>query len=251
MITCRNGGPYSSFSISSLIYISHCRGLFINLVQFYSIKFLLFQLAAIYRNIYNDDGRYSCHIRDRYKKVIALSTLRQLGIIIIVLGAQIHILSFFHLLAHTYFKAILFMCAGIIIHNIKDYQDIRNMGRGGLNIPVTMRVIAVANLRLCGFPFLRGFYSKDIILEFIIFKNLRIFYFVVILLSTFLTLTYSLRLSFFLIVNPIKNENFLLVSDNDIFILAGIFILFPFAVWGGINLSWAIFRYTPVIFMPP
>ena len=169
---------------------------------------------------------------------------------IIVLGAQIPILYFFHLLAHAYFKAILFICAGIIIHNIKDYQDIRNMGRGGLNIPITIRVISVANLRLCGFPFLRGFYSKDIILEFIILKNLSIFYFIVILLSTFLTLTYSLRLSFFLMVNPIKNENFLLVSDRDIFILAGIFILFPFAVWGGINLSWSVFRYVPVICIP-
>merc|ERR1712213_67955 len=95
------------------------------------------------------------------KKVIALSTLSQLGVIIIILGGIEPVLSFFHLLRHAYFKAILFICAGIIIHNMKDYQDIRKI-RIILNvIPVTFRVIIVANLSLCGLP-LRGFYSKDI-----------------------------------------------------------------------------------------
>jgi len=62
------------------------------------------------------------------KKIIALSTLSQLGIIILILGIGNPILSFFHLLSHAFFKAILFICAGIIIHNIKDYQDIRKIG---------------------------------------------------------------------------------------------------------------------------
>merc|ERR1712083_648993 len=97
------------------------------------------------------------------KKVIALSTLRQLGVIIIILGAIEPILSFFHLLRHAYFKAILFICAGIIIHNIKDYQDIRKIRIICNIIPITFRVATVANLRLCGLPFLRGFYSKDAI----------------------------------------------------------------------------------------
>merc|ERR1712116_53121 len=61
------------------------------------------------------------------KKIIALSTLRQLGVIIMILGAIEPLLSFFHLLSHAYFKAILFMCAGMVIHNIKDYQDIRKI----------------------------------------------------------------------------------------------------------------------------
>jgi len=64
------------------------------------------------------------------KKIIALSTLSQLGVIIIVLGAGSPILSYFHLLSHAFFKAILFICAGLVIHNIKDYQDIRKMGLG-------------------------------------------------------------------------------------------------------------------------
>merc|ERR1712095_96799 len=99
------------------------------------------------------------------KKIIALSTLRQLGIIILTLGIGNPILSYFHLLSHAFFKAILFICAGIVIHNIKDYQDIRKIRIILSNIPITIRVIIVANLSLCGLPFLRGFYSKDIILE--------------------------------------------------------------------------------------
>merc|ERR1719304_123013 len=71
------------------------------------------------------------------KKIIALSTLRQLGVIIIILGAIEPLLSFFHLLSHAYFKAILFMCAGMVIHNIKDYQDIRKIRIISRIIPLT------------------------------------------------------------------------------------------------------------------
>jgi len=102
------------------------------------------------------------------KKVIALSTLSQLGVIIIIIGANIPLLSFFHLISHAFFKAMLFICAGIIIHNMNEYQDIRKMGTGRTNLRLTGRVIIIANLRLSGVPFLRGFYSKDLILEIII-----------------------------------------------------------------------------------
>jgi len=102
------------------------------------------------------------------KKVIALSTLSQLGVIIIIIGANIPLLSFFHLISHAFFKAMLFICAGIVIHNMNEYQDIRKMGTGGTNLRLTGRVIIIANLRLSGVPFLRGFYSKDLILEIII-----------------------------------------------------------------------------------
>merc|ERR1711893_125924 len=87
------------------------------------------------------------------KKIIALSTLRQLGIIILILGIGNPILSFFHLLSHAFFKAILFICAGIIIHNIKDYQDIRKIGNSLIALPLISSVIIIANLRLCGLPF--------------------------------------------------------------------------------------------------
>ena len=171
-----------------------------------------------------------------HNKVIALSTLSQLGVIIIILGGQKPLLAYFHLLSHAYFKAILFMCAGIIIHNIKDYQDIRTIGRNYTNIPITIRIFNIANISLCGLPFLSGFYSKDIILEIIIIKQINIFFFIIILIGTFFTVYYSCRLTLYLRSRRVKSENFYMTSDNDKFILLGIIFLLPFAIAGGINL---------------
>ena len=184
------------------------------------------------------------------KKVIALSTLSQLGVIMITLGELEPILSFFHLLRHAYFKAILFICAGIIIHNIKDYQDIRKI-RIILNIlPITFRVIIVANLRLCGLPFLRGFYSKDIILEVIIISTISLIIFVIILVATFFTVAYSCRMSF-LLASLYTAKNCTYISDdNDYLMINGIIFLFPFSIVGGINIIWLIFSFPPTIFLP-
>ena len=110
------------------------------------------------------------------KKVIALSTLRQLGVIIIILGIGNPILSFFHLISHAFFKAILFMCAGIIIHNIKDYQDIRKIGYRFFNMHFSISIIIIANISLCGLPFISGFYSKDFIIEIILIKGKNLFF---------------------------------------------------------------------------
>lgn len=99
------------------------------------------------------------------KKIIALSTLRQLGVIIMSLSLGIIYLSLFHLFTHAMFKALLFLCAGIIIHNRINVQDLRGMGLFFSQAPLTVTCINIANLALCGAPFLRGFYSKDLILE--------------------------------------------------------------------------------------
>jgi len=184
------------------------------------------------------------------KKVIALSTLSQLGVIIIILGGIEPVLSFFHLLRHAYFKAILFICAGIIIHNMKDYQDIRKI-RIILNvIPVTFRVIIVANLSLCGLPFLRGFYSKDIILEVIIISTIRLVIFIMIIVATFFTVAYSCRMSFLLAISYTAKDSIYISDDNDYLIIAGMLFLFPFSIIGGINIIWLIFSFPPVIFLP-
>jgi len=184
------------------------------------------------------------------KKVIALSTLSQLGVIIIIIGAQKPLLAYFHLLSHAYFKAILFICAGIIIHNIKDYQDIRCIGTLNISIPLICRIINTANISLCGLPFIRGFYSKDIILEIILLDGYNIFLFIIILLATILTVSYSCRLSFHLSSNRIKLENIRLISEIEIFIVRGIFFLLPFAIFGGINLNWILISRRSFIFLP-
>ena len=185
------------------------------------------------------------------KKVIALSTLRQLGIMIIIIGAGAPMLAYFHLLSHAFFKAILFICAGIIIHNIKDYQDIRKMGLSKGFIPIVTSVIMVANIRLCGLPFLRGFYSKDLILEMIIIKGINFLIISIILVGTFLTVAYSCRIRFLVGLNLNKSERCYLINDKDIYILLGIVLLFPASVVGGIKLSWNIFSFSNVIYLPP
>jgi NADH-ubiquinone oxidoreductase chain 5 len=131
------------------------------------------------------------------KKIIALSTLRQLGLMIRILGVGFSYLAFFHLLTHALFKAILFICAGMLIHNIKNFQDIRYIGSLVGQMPLTITNFNVANLALCGFPFLAGFYSKDIILEIVSFSYVNMLIYFLFFFSTGLTVCYSLRLMYY------------------------------------------------------
>ena len=184
------------------------------------------------------------------KKVIALSTLRQLGIIIIILGIGNPVLSFFHLISHAFFKAILFICAGLIIHRIKDYQDIRKIGFNYLNINLSVSVIIIANIRLCGLPFLSGFYSKDLIIEIVIIKGKNIFLFFMLILGTSLTVIYSCRLNFLISLNFIKTESLYNIRENANLIILGIFFLAPISVTGGLIISWNIISINKIIFLP-
>jgi NADH-ubiquinone oxidoreductase chain 5 len=99
------------------------------------------------------------------KKIIALSILRQLSLMIITISTGLSSATFFHLLTHALFKALLFMCAGGIIHSTGDYQDIRFIGCLSVYIHFTSLSLMVSNFALCGMLFLAGFYSKDFILE--------------------------------------------------------------------------------------
>ena len=184
------------------------------------------------------------------KKVIALSTLRQLGIIIIILGISNPVLSFFHLISHAFFKAILFICAGLTIHRIKDYQDIRKMGFNYININLSVSIIIIANIRLCGLPFLRGFYSKDIIIEIVIIKGKRFFLFFLLIIGTRLTVIYSCRLNFLISLNFIKIESFYNIRENSNLIIVGIMFLLPLSIIGGLIISWNIIRVNKIIFLP-
>ena len=100
------------------------------------------------------------------KKIIALSTLSQLGLIIYSLSLGMVKIALFHLLIHALFKALLFIRAGCIIHGYNGWQDIRIMGRILISLPIIRARFVISNLALRGMPFLAGFYSKDLILEF-------------------------------------------------------------------------------------
>lgn len=129
------------------------------------------------------------------KKVIALSTLSQLGVIILGLAIGSVYLALFHLYTHALFKALLFLCAGNIIHNRGHCQDLRSLGISYSQLPVTGICFNVANLSLCGAPFLRGFYSKDLILETRIYTPFSMRIGFCLLLATGITSAYSIRLS--------------------------------------------------------
>mgnify|MGYP003325536407 CR=1 FL=1 len=184
------------------------------------------------------------------KKVVALSTLRQLGLIIIIIGAGIPLLGFFHLLSHAYFKAMLFMCAGMLIHSIKDYQDIRTIGFGALTLPLTIRIFTVANLSLCGMPFMAGFYSKDLILEMVIIDSSNAFMFFVAMFATFLTVAYTCRLSFLTRVGLVKSERIYCLLDKDMKMAIGMTVLLLPTLAGGNYLSWCIFSFNKSIVLP-
>lgn len=167
------------------------------------------------------------------KKVIALSTLSQLGLIFIILGAGSYVLAFFHLIMHALFKSTLFICAGFIIHNLQGRQDRRFRGFSSFNSPYLGVVFTCTNLALCGFPFLRGFYSKDRILEFCLNNPLGNFIIILIIISTGLTLSYRFRILF--LINSYE-ETFLKASISKDFRNLMIYctiILFSFSVIGG------------------
>jgi NADH-ubiquinone oxidoreductase chain 5 len=149
------------------------------------------------------------------KKIIALSTLRQLGLIMRILSIGFYKLAFFHLLTHALFKALLFICAGSIIHNIKNRQDIRNIGRLINQIPLTSSCLNLANLALCGMPFLAGFYSKDLILEYVILSNINIFSFFLYFFSTGLTVCYSFRLVYYTLTGEFNRRSLHPINDES------------------------------------
>ena len=167
------------------------------------------------------------------KKVVALSTLRQLGIIFISIGLDQSILAFFHLIIHALFKSTLFMCTGFFIHNSNGSQDIRLRGLINFSSPVLGVIFSCTNISLCGFPFLSGFYSKDIIIE----KFFREFYGFVIfflgLLSIGLTLLYSLRFLFNSCNNKSKTRVVLISSDLGKAIFFSVVFLFTFSIIRG------------------
>lgn len=184
------------------------------------------------------------------KKIIALSTLSQLGLIIRILSIGFFKLAFFHLLTHALFKALLFICAGVIIHNVKNAQDIRFIGRLNIRIPLTCGCFNIANLALCGIPFLAGFYSKDLILEIVILSYINFFSFFLFFFSTGLTVCYSFRLVYYSITGDFNITSLNILNDKRWVISFSIFFLIFIAIIGGSILNWLIFFNPRIICLP-
>ena len=167
------------------------------------------------------------------KKIIALSTLRQLGVIIISLGLGLPILALFHLYTHAIFKALLFICGGNIIHCFRGKQDIRQINNVSKLLPVTSIFLNISNMALCGIPFLAGFYSKDLIIEGLITGNINLVTLLLGLFGVCLTVLYSIRFSFYIIWGNESSDAYTNIRDNDIKIIFPISILVIGALWGG------------------
>ena len=137
-------------------------------------------------------------VQNDIKKIIAYSTCSQLGYMFFAAGVGAYNVAMFHLFTHAFFKALLFLGSGSVIHSFKDEQDIRNMGGVWKKLPYTWILMIIGTLALTGFPFLSGYYSKDAIIEFAYLKGngfgtlaayIGIF-------TAFLTAIYSWRLIF-------------------------------------------------------
>nr|YP_009512537.1 NADH dehydrogenase subunit 5 [Parum colligata]AXJ93091.1 NADH dehydrogenase subunit 5 [Parum colligata] len=184
------------------------------------------------------------------KKIIALSTLSQLGLMMSILSMGFPNLAFYHLLTHAMFKALLFMCAGVIIHMMNNIQDIRFMGGISEYIPLTCLCLNISNMALCGIPFLAGFYSKDLILEMVSFSNLNMFVFFFYYISTGLTMYYTVRLLMYMMVNDFNLLSIYNLYDEDYIMLNSMFVLLFMSLISGSFLSWMIFYYPYMIYLP-
>nr|AIW06058.1 NADH dehydrogenase subunit 5 [Vietnamella sp. MT-2014] len=184
------------------------------------------------------------------KKIIALSTLSQLGLMMSVLAMGLPKLAYFHLLTHAMFKALLFMCAGAIIHNMSDSQDIRNMGNLVSGMPYTTGCLNVANMALCGFPFLAGFYSKDLILEVASLSNMNMFSYWLYFISTGLTMCYTLRLSYYSLTGVFNLPSSHPVNDESYSMSYGMTGLLFLSVVGGSVLMWGLFTAPVMVCLP-
>nr|YP_010272336.1 NADH dehydrogenase subunit 5 [Scaphoideus maculatus]UKE80307.1 NADH dehydrogenase subunit 5 [Scaphoideus maculatus] len=174
------------------------------------------------------------------KKIIALSTLSQLGLMMSCLFMGLVDLSFFHLLSHAMFKSLLFLCSGIIIHLMMGCQDIRSMGSICFSMPLTCCCFNVSNMALCGFPFLSGFYSKDLIVESSAFSGMSLIMFMLFYLGLGLTASYSIRLFYYSIL---MKFNFVVLTNlmEDIsYMKMSIMFLTFFSVSFGCMFMWLV-----------
>nr|AVN67890.1 NADH dehydrogenase subunit 5 [Heterogamodes hebraica] len=184
------------------------------------------------------------------KKIIALSTLSQLGLMISILSVGLVELSYFHLLTHALFKALLFMCAGMVIHGMSDCQDIRFMGSLAFQMPFTCSCFMVSNFALCGMPFLAGFYSKDLILELVFMSYMNILGVILFFFSTGLTVCYTFRLFYYSMFGEYNFGSFNFLDELNMNMICGMGGLLFMSIVGGSMLSWSLFP-TPVLIKLP
>ena len=181
------------------------------------------------------------------KKIIALSTLSQLGVMVVRLGLGLPLLSFFHLLTHAFFKALLFVRAGNLIHNSERYQDLRKISGKTSSTPLGARIIVVCRFSLCGLPFMSAFYSKEAILEHILIYSERAWAYFIFLIGVGMTIFYRARLIVLGVLSKHPSSSILRVSDHCSWTNTSIMILIIPAVVGGARLRASLGKFYSLI----
>nr|ALQ12067.1 NADH dehydrogenase subunit 5 [Aquarius elongatus] len=229
--TLVTAGVYLLIRFSDMLYMFNCN------------FFLIFSLITMFMSGLGANFEFDL------KKIIALSTLSQLGLMMTILFLGFPYLSYFHLLTHAFFKALLFLCAGLIIHVMNDTQDIRYMGGISNQLPLTVTCFCISNLSLCGFPYLSGFYSSDLILEIMTFDGSNFFIYFIMYFSVGLTVSYSVRLVYYSMIVGTASYSCQSYFEDKFMNISMIFLVFMSIISGSL-ISWLIFS-TPIFLMIP
>jgi len=179
---------------------------------------------------------------------VALSTLSQLGLIICRFCLRLPIVVFFHLLAHAFFKALLFIATGVIIHRRSNYQDLRLIKGLGARLRITKRIVVITKLRLIGVPGFAAYFSKERVIECISSRRTtEVMPYLIMIMGVALTVLYRLRFVFLALWAPTQTPTSNVISEEDWYLLARTFcLLLPRALSGKL-LFFSLSNFLPAI----